>query len=76
MGIFFRKSFRVGPIRFNLSKFGLGISAGVRGLRVGLGSRGAYVAGGLKGFYFRQNLGGLPFQKCVRNTPGANPRCS
>jgi Protein of unknown function (DUF4236) len=31
MGLYLRKSFRAGPIRFNLSKSGLGISGGVKG---------------------------------------------
>jgi len=36
MGIYLRKSFKVGPIRFNLSKSGLGVSLGVKGLRYGV----------------------------------------
>jgi len=46
MGFYIRKSFRAGPIRLNLSKSGLGLSAGVTGLRVGTGPRGTYVHGG------------------------------
>ena len=58
MGFYIRKSFRAGPIRFNLSKSGLGISAGVRGARIGLTSQGrAYVHGGRHGLYYRQTLG-------------------
>ena len=56
MGFYIRKSFSEGPIRINLSKSGLGVSAGVRGARIGVGPRGAYVAGGRGGLYFRQNL--------------------
>jgi hypothetical protein len=37
---FIRKAFRLGPIRFNLSKSGIGASIGVRGLRVGQDARG------------------------------------
>ncbi|TRO83884.1 DUF4236 domain-containing protein [Trichloromonas acetexigens] len=58
MGFFIRKSFRAGPIRFNLSKSGIGVSAGVKGARVGVGPRGAYVAGGRGGLYFRETIGG------------------
>ena len=31
MGLYIRKAFRAGPVRFNLSRSGLGISGGVRG---------------------------------------------
>ena len=36
MGWFLRKSFRVGPLRLNLSKRGIGASVGVKGARLGL----------------------------------------
>jgi|GEM_PF-5233068 len=57
MGWYIRRSKKVGPFRLNLSKRGLGISAGVRGFRVGKGPRGSYIAGGRGGLYFRENLG-------------------
>lgn len=49
MGFYVRKSVKAGPFRFNLSKSGLGVSAGVPGFRVGTGPRGNYVrvAGGV-----------------------------
>jgi hypothetical protein len=56
MGFYFRKAFRAGPIRFNLSKSGIGVSTGIKGLRVGTGPRGAYISGGAKGIYFRESL--------------------
>ena len=59
MGFYLRKSFRAGPIRFNLSKGGIGASLGVTGARVGLSSAGrAYVHGGRGGLYYRKSLGG------------------
>ena len=59
MGFYLRKSFRAGPIRFNLSKSGIGASFGVTGARVGLSSQGrAYVHGGRGGVYYRKSLGG------------------
>jgi hypothetical protein len=58
MGWYIRKAFRAGPLRLNLSKSGLGVSAGVKGFRVGTGPRGAYVHGGRGGLYFRQKIGG------------------
>ena len=56
MGFYFRKSLRLGPLRFNLSKSGVGTSTGIKGARVGAGPRGAYVAGGTGGIYFRENI--------------------
>ena len=40
MGFFFRKSIGLGPLRINLSKRGIGVSAGVRGFRIGRSSTG------------------------------------
>lgn len=39
MGLYLRKSVRVGPLRFNLSKGGVGVSAGIKGFRVGTGGQ-------------------------------------
>ena len=58
MGFYLRKSFRMGPVRLNLSKSGLGFSAGVRGARLGVSSRGrSYVHAGRGGLYYRKMLG-------------------
>ena len=56
MGFYIRKSVRVGPLRFNLSKSGIGVSTGIPGLRVGTGPRGTYVHMGRGGLYYRQTL--------------------
>ncbi|HEV8574982.1 MAG TPA: DUF4236 domain-containing protein [Dehalococcoidia bacterium] len=57
MGWFLRKSVRLGPLRLNLSKRGIGASVGVKGLRTGIDASGKpYVAGGRGGFYFRERL--------------------
>jgi len=53
---YIRKSLSVGPFRFNLSKSGIGLSAGIKGLRVGTGPRGNYVHMGRGGLYFRQTI--------------------
>ena len=59
MGFYLRKSFRAGPIRFNISKSGIGASVGVTGARVGLSPGGrAYAHGGRGGLYHRKSLGG------------------
>jgi hypothetical protein len=56
MGFFIRKAFKAGPLRFNLSKGGVGVSAGVTGARVGLNRNGAYLYGGRHGLYYREQL--------------------
>lgn len=54
MAWFLRKSLKLGPLRLNLSKSGLGLSAGIKGLRAGIDAKGRkYVAGGRGGLYFR-----------------------
>jgi hypothetical protein len=40
MGWLFRRSRKVGPFRFTLSKGGLGMSVGVKGARIGIGADG------------------------------------
>lgn len=56
MGFYIRKALRVGPLRFNLSKSGIGVSGGITGLRLGTGPRGNYVHMGRGGLYFRRSL--------------------
>jgi hypothetical protein len=64
MGLSFGKSFKVGPLRLNLSGSGLGVSAGIRGARVSGGPRGTYVT--LSGLGFR-------YQKKLKATPASLP---
>jgi hypothetical protein len=46
----FRKSIKLGPLRFNLSKSGIGTSIGVRGFRVGTDAKGrSYTAASIPG---------------------------
>lgn len=70
MGFYLRKSISVGPLRFNLSKSGVGISAGVRGLRFGVGPRGNYVHMGRGGLYYRATL---PKYQKQPNQPNSSP---
>lgn len=53
MPFYIRKPVRVGPLRFNLSKSGIGISTGIPGFRGGMGPRGNYVHIGGHGLYYR-----------------------
>lgn len=48
---------KAGPLRFNLSKSGLGVSAGIPGLRVGTGPRGNYVRVGVGGTTYLSSSG-------------------
>jgi Protein of unknown function (DUF4236) len=57
MAFYFRKSIKVGPFRFNLSKSGVGMSTGVKGLRFGTGPKGHYIFAGVNGLYYQQKLG-------------------
>ncbi len=50
MGLFFRKSLKLGPVRLNFSKSGIGVSTGVRGLRVSTSARGTYLNAGREVF--------------------------
>ena len=57
MGVYIRKSFKLGPIRFNVSKSGVGVSAGVKGARVGVNAKGKkYIHVGRGAIYYRQTL--------------------
>jgi Protein of unknown function (DUF4236) len=56
MSIYLRKSIKVGPLRFNLSGSGIGVSGGVGAFRVGTGPRGNYVHLGKHGVYYRASL--------------------
>jgi hypothetical protein len=70
MGFYLKKSISVGPLRFNLSKSGIGVSAGIKGLRFGAGPRGNYVHMGRGGLYYRATL---PQPSSLRNPPAQTP---
>lgn len=65
MPFYLRKSVSVGPFRFNLSKSGVGVSAGVKGFRIGTGPKGNYVHMGRGGFYYRASLDAPKQQQAV-----------
>ena len=72
MGFYVRKSVKLGPFRFNLSKSGVGVSTGFRGFRVGTGPRGNYIHMGRGGLYYRKTLapGG---RSHTPTAPSSNP---
>ena len=58
MGFYIRKSFKIGPVKLNLSKSGIGTSVGVKGLRIGQRPNSSrYLHGGRYGLYYRKELG-------------------
>jgi hypothetical protein len=59
MAFYLRKSIRVGPMRVNLSRSGIGVSTGIPGLRFGTGPRGSYVRMG-QGHVSYQSTGRVP----------------
>lgn len=70
MPFYLKKSVSAGPFRFNFSKSGVGISAGVTGFRIGTGPKGHYIHAGRGGLYYRTALGGARGNKS-KASPGA-----
>lgn len=56
MSFYLRKSVKIGPFRLNLSKSGIGVSAGIKGIRIGAGPKGNYIHMGRGGIYYRKTL--------------------
>src|ERR1051326_6975526 len=56
MGFYIRKSVKFGPVRFNFSKSGIGISSGIPGARISTGPRGTYINMGRNGVYYRKKI--------------------
>jgi hypothetical protein len=73
MGLYLKKSVRVGPFRFNLSKSGIGVSCGIRGLRIGTGPRGNYIHAGRGGIYYRKTFSTDRPRSPVMNQPIPEP---
>ncbi len=59
MGFYIRKSVKFGPIRFNISKSGIGISSGIPGARISTGPRGTYINMGKNEFITERKLTAL-----------------
>src|SRR4051794_30443082 len=71
MGFYLRTSLRAGPFRVNLSRSGIGISAGVPGFRVGTGPRGNYVSVGAAGIRYRATMPRRPSTRAPLPPPPA-----
>jgi Ftsk gamma domain/Protein of unknown function (DUF4236) len=70
MGFSFHKLFKMGPLRFTLSKRGLSSSIGGGGVRVTASSRGVHLSAGAGGLSFRTRLDAGK----SRSEPAASPR--
>ena len=68
MGLRFRKSINIGPLRINFSKSGVGFSLGVKGFRIGRSAKGktsATVSLPGTGISYVQNLDGKSIKKTI-----------
>lgn len=75
MAWYLRKSVKVGPVRFNLSKSGVGASVGVKGFRIGVRPNGkSYIHAGGCGVYYRQELGGTGGRSTSEPRPQVHPQ--
>ena len=69
MPFYIKKSIRVAPgVRVNVSKSGLGLSAGVKGARISVGSRGTQINAGRDGIYYRKQLSAPRRQRSARQS--------
>jgi hypothetical protein len=69
----YRRSIRIGPLRFNLSKSGIGASAGIPGFRVGKDAKGrsySQVSIPGTGIYRRDYYKTNPTATNAQSTPG------
>lgn len=73
MSFYVRKSVKAGPFRFNLSKSGVGVSAGVPGFRVGTGPRGNYIRLGGSRVSYRSTGARRPSQEAASSPPPPAP---
>jgi len=76
VSFYLKKSLRFGPLRFNLSKSGIGVSAGVKGFRLGTGPRGNYIHAGRGGIYYRKTFSGRSVEKTRLHTSSVVPETS
>jgi hypothetical protein len=56
MGMYLRKTKKIGILNINMSKSGIGWSVGPRGMRIGHGPRGTYVRGGRGPIRYQKTL--------------------
>ncbi|MDA1636510.1 DUF2614 family zinc ribbon-containing protein [Bacillus cereus] len=77
MGFIFRKSIKVAPgVRLNVSKRGIGVSAGVKGARISTGPSGTRVTTSIPGtgISYEQRIGNKPRAEQVYDQPVYTPQ--
>lgn len=74
MGLSFRRSLKMGPLRLNASSSGLSVSSGIRGARVSVGPKGTYVTLSAMGFQYRKKLADAPRKKAKSTIAEPKPR--
>jgi uncharacterized protein DUF4236 len=73
VGLYLRKSVRLGPLRLNLSSYGVGLSVGVKGARFGVDASGhPYTHLGRHGIYWRKRFP-LPAPRTLQPPLGPPP---
>lgn len=73
MPFYLRKSIKAGPIRFNLSKSGIGVSTGIPGFRIGTGPGGNYIHMGRNGVYYRSTWVNKDGRRSTNKASSFNP---
>lgn len=73
MSWYLKRSLSLGPVRFNLSKSGVGYSVGVKGFRIGVKPNGKnYVRAGRDGFFYYDEFGKGTKGAFANNIPHAS----
>lgn len=72
MGLFFKKSKKLGLFRLNASKSGLGLSFGIKGCRISANSKGLQLNTGAKGTYYRKSISWNKLKNNDSNTQQEN----
>lgn len=72
MGLFFKKSKKLGLFRLNFSKSGIGVSFGVKGFRVSTNSKRTQVNIGANGVYYRKSISNKKLKNAVEQNNEIN----
>jgi uncharacterized tellurite resistance protein B-like protein len=73
VAFFYRKSFKLGPLRVTASKSGLSTSVGLKGMRVtAAGPRGTYVTLSAGGFQYRKRVDSAPHTRLTSPPPSSS----
>lgn len=76
MGLFFKKSKKLGLFRLNFSKSGIGVSFGVKGFRVSTNSKRTQVNIGANGVYYRKSISNKKIKNAIEQNNEFNENIS